>query len=268
MLREHARELVETVRLSFVRTFQCNICGTRNAFPAEGLGREDQSCRTCCSTVRMRAVVHVLSQELFGSSLTLAAFPCRKDLVGIGLSDWDVYAKELAARFDYTNTFFDAEPRLDVTRVDPARASSADFLIASDVFEHVAPPVARAFDGAARLLTPGGLLVFTVPYVIDRDDTREHFPELHEFQLVAREDGQRVLVNTTADGRRQEFEDLVFHGGDGMTLEMRVFTRTDLLRHLERSGFVDVKIHALPEPRYGILWRDAWSLPLSARKRQ
>lgn len=215
----------------------------------------------------MRAVIHVLSLELLGQSLALTDFPIRKDLVGAGLSDWATYASQLEQRFSYTNTFYDVEPRLDITHVTPAQAETLDFLIASDVFEHVVPPVDAAFTGAARLLKSGGLLVFTVPYVIEPGrPTIEHFPELHEFELVSR-GGKRALVNITADGRRQEFEQLVFHGGGGLTLEMRVFSEADLLRHLDQAGFVDVRVHDEAEPAFGVVWREAWSLPMSARKR-
>jgi hypothetical protein len=43
--------------------------------------------------------------ELFGQNLTLANFPVRKDIRGVGLSDWLGYAIPLAKKFDYTNTF-------------------------------------------------------------------------------------------------------------------------------------------------------------------
>ena len=38
-------------------------------------------------------------------------------------------------------------------------------------------------------------------------------------------------MNWTADGRIETFDDLVFHGGPGSTLEMRVFSE-DALRGL------------------------------------
>jgi SAM-dependent methyltransferase len=248
-------------------TFRCNICSGTSTASLSRLGREDQSCKVCQSTVRMRGIVRVLSVALFGSSLAVSDFPVRRELVGLGLSDWVGYAERLGRKFSYTNTFYDAEPRMDITCVEPRYAESADFVIASDVFEHVAQPVEAAFAGAFRILKPGGALVFSVPYVIEPDaSTVEHFPELHTFELIARRDGTRALVNVTADGRRQEFEDLVFHGGGGLTLEMRVFSERDLLEHLERAGFVDVTIHAEPDLAHGIVWRDAWSLPISARK--
>lgn len=59
----------------------------------------------CRSTVRLRSVVHLLSTELFGESLSLRDFPESKDISGIGLGDWRGYAGRLAEVFSYVNTY-------------------------------------------------------------------------------------------------------------------------------------------------------------------
>ena len=243
--------------------FTCNICERLCRCRTADLGRETPTCPGCGSTVRMRAMVSTLSKELFGSSLTLADFPSRPDLRGMGLSDWDRYAIPLAAKLGYINTFYHQEPRLDIDAIDPALESSLDFLIASDVFEHVPPPISIAFENARRLLRPGGVFVFSVPYSKE-GETREHFPELHRWEIVVR-GGRKVLINITKDGSEQIFSDLIFHGGDGSTLEMRVFSESSLLQDFERAGFQDIRIWHEPEHRHGICWQEDWSLPLSAR---
>ena len=43
-------------------------------------------------------------------------------------------------------------------------------------------------------------------------ETDEHFPEIHDYEIRQTDDGY-VLINRTADGRTQDFTDLVFHGG-------------------------------------------------------
>ena len=86
--------------------FRCNICGQPCVARIDELTRErPSSCGTCASTVRWRSIIHVLSLELFGTSLALEDFPVRRDLVGRGLSDWDGYALPLAQKFTYVNTF-------------------------------------------------------------------------------------------------------------------------------------------------------------------
>src|SRR5262249_14995204 len=154
-----------------------------------------------------RSIVHVLSSEVFGRSLALSEFPVRKEVRGLGMSDWDPYAQGLARAFSYVNTFYDAEPRLDIRDSTVGGYGPVDFVVSTDVFEHVAPPVSVAFQNTRALLTTGGVLVFSVPFVIEDVDTDEHFPNLHEFKVIETSSGIK-LVNTTRDGRIEEYTDL------------------------------------------------------------
>ena len=123
-----------------------------------------------------------------------------------------------------------------------------------------------AFAGAWRLLKPGGLLILTVPYIIESNATLEHFPDLHEWALTTGDDGVHRLRNRRVDGTVEEFDQLVFHGGPGSTLEMRIFSRDSLLGELASAGFDDVRIADEPMPPIGVLWQHPWSLPVVARK--
>ena len=247
--------------------FRCNICGQSAAFLVEALERETASCDHCRSTVRYRGVIHLLSTELFGESLALQDFPVRKDITGLGLSDWEPYAERLAARLDYANTFLHQEPVLDITNIPTDREQTCDFLIATDVFEHVAPPIGPAFDNARRLLRAGGVLIFTVPYLPGSElpETREHFPELHDFRVFKDGAGRTVVENTTRDGQRQRFDDVIAHGGDGLTVEMRLFSEASLACELARAGFTSVRFCAEPNFQHGVYWKYPWSLPIVAR---
>lgn len=256
----HATSEAETETVTV--SFRCNVCGAACRATPAALSREVPSCPKCGSTVRMRAIVHLLTSELFGRSIALPDLPLRRDLVGIGLSDSPRYAGPLAAKLGYINTFFHADPRLDIVNVPPDRVAEAAFIIASDVFEHVAPPVARAFTNARRLLQAGGVMIFSVPYSLAAD-TVEHFPELHDWRLVETA-GRWQLANRTADGRHQLFTDLVFHGGPGTTLEMRLFSRAGLEREFAAAGFARMRVADDACPEYGIVWPGPWSVPMVA----
>jgi SAM-dependent methyltransferase len=246
--------------------FTCNICGDGNAIHPMQLARESRSCATCGSTVRWRSVIRALSVALFGQGTIISDFPCCPNLTGIGLSDWRGYAERLSSKFAYYNTFYNDEPWLDITDPPKELDGSLDFLIASDVFEHVAPPVERAFENSLRLLKPRGLLILTVPYS-SRERTEEHYPDLHEYEIFDFSDCP-ILVNRTVDGRWQVFEEPVFHGADGEGgLEMRAFSESSLLRHLRAAGFDEIAIHEEACLEFGIVWLKALGRPILARRR-
>jgi SAM-dependent methyltransferase len=244
--------------------FVCNICGRGNDVALAALSREQDSCTGCGSTVRMRAMIHLLSMALFGRSLPLPDFPEDRSKRGIGLSDWDGYARPLSRKLDYRNTFFHAEPHVDITAPPAEWKGSLDFVIATDVFEHVAPPVGRAFAGAASLLRPGGVLVFSVPYSLDAL-TVEHFPNLHDFELE-QSNGVWTLVNRTRDGRIETYRDLVFHGGPGQTLEMRLFSLNAIRNEASAAGFASVDVLQEPVWEFGIYDPHPWSRPMLIRR--
>ena len=248
--------------------FRCNVCGAHNTDIERAVvsGREDASCLTCHSSLRMRAVIHALSMELYGKSLALPDFPEDKSVIGLGMSDWDGYAVPLAKKFSYTNTYYHTEPRLDITAPDERWLGQNRFMISSDVFEHIPIRGLRAgFQNCRRLLDEDGVLIFTVPYTKDGHN-REHFPSLYDFRIED-VDGKKVLFNTTEDGREERFEDLIFHGGEGSTLEMRWFSEPDLRAAFEDAGFASMKVYDDIVPELGILWPMDWAVPVAVRVR-
>jgi len=238
--------------------FICNICGTEG--DSEHLDRERSSCATCGSNVRYRWIVHALSTGLFGQSLPLQEMPVRKDIRGIGLSDPQLLADAFSVPFAYENTFYHTEPRLDI--MTAAGEAEYDFIVSSEVFEHVNSPVQTAFNNLARLLKPGGVAIFTVPWGF-QPETIEHFPSLHDWQLVELRSGW-VLLNRTADGQLETFEKLVFHGGPGSTLEMRLFSHAALMAHFRTAGFAEITM-AEEVPAWGIV-ELPWSRGFLLRK--
>lgn len=245
--------------------FRCNVCGAQmKNWPLAALGRDHVSCLICNAFGRAAGIIHLLSLALHGRSIPLPDWPVRKDIKGVGLSDWAGYAGRLPAKVSYQNTFYHKSPRLDICDPDPALHGTCDFLISTDVFEHVPPPASRAFEGAAKILKPGGALVLTVPFA-PRPRTVEHFPDLHDFRIEKRE-GNYVLINRRKDGRVEEHRDLVFHGGPGSTLEMRIFGRDDLLQELNAAGFIIERFLDEPVLEWGIMQWEKASIPILARK--
>src|ERR671920_232065 len=107
-LRRRGRDADDAVRTRF----QCNLCGKHNEVAPERLGREIPSCTGCGSTVRWRAIVHLVCTSLRG----------------LGLSDDACVADALASGFDYTNTYDHMAPQLDIADAPAHLHGTCDFL--------------------------------------------------------------------------------------------------------------------------------------------
>jgi len=246
--------------------YQFNICGWIGSVPVSvASSRELPSCCGCGSNLRFRSIISVLIKELSGGVSILTSQIANKSILGIGMSDSDIYAQPLSKLYAYENTFYDREPKFDVTVAKlAARKGRYKFVISSDVYEHIPYPVDIAFHNLYNLLAPGGICIFSVPFDIT-GSTKEHFPALHEWQISVR-DGKRVIINKLEDGSIQIFENLCFHGGSGATLEMRRFAQNHLLEQFNFAGFKDIHIHSEELPEHGIIFGTKDSYVISARK--
>ena len=247
------------------RRFICNICGQYCTSPLSDIcGRETPSCYHCGSTLRFRSIIHVLSLELFGRSYPISKFPAYPSKSGMGMSDSEVYSIPLQRALHYQNMFYHKQPKLDILAITPDMENSFDFIISSEIFEHIPPPVEIAFQNLYALLKPGGVCIFSVPYVKD-GLTKEHFPDLFDYKIIDK-NGRKVLINKDKDGVEKIYTNGRFHGGKGSTLEMRVFSESSLLDNLSKAGFKDIRIHDHNKPEYGIIWRLNRSFPISMKK--
>lgn len=248
--------------------FTCNVCGEGRAAEEARLldPAHPSTCEGCGSNVRARALVHIFSTELFGVSLPLPDFPRLESLRGLGLSDWAGYAEPFERLFTYQNTFHHLEPKFDIAAEHPQQHGSYDFVMASEVFEHVPPPVEQSLGEALRLLKPGGRLFLTTPYSLD-EKTVEHFPTLNRF-TVAEIDGEAVVVNRRADGGLEAFDGLKFHRAPesaDTSLEVRLFSKSGLEAALRAAGFSQIEFRGESCLRWGILHHE-WSQPVIARR--
>ena len=247
-----------------------NIYGFLQGINAAEIGREATVARDTNTWHRVRVLMFALTKALRLHPVLLWNRPDH-GIRGVGLSDAEVYASVLRELFDYTNTFFHQRPRLDICADDPAY-SGLDFIISSDVFEHVQPPVEKAFQNCHRMLKKGGVLILTVPYGLTQRETIEHFPSLKDWHLEKRRmpggGREQVLVNVNAKGEREVFDKLNFHGGPGQTLEMRQFGKGHLLELATQNGFDVEEILEDDVPLFGI-WNQGNlnSLPMILRKR-
>jgi SAM-dependent methyltransferase len=215
-------------------SFRCNLCGTTNEVGRAMIDRETPSCAGCGSTPRSRALIEALTTRLIGTSVVLSSVGARKEISGLGLSDWEGYAQMLESRFSYKNTFFKSDPALDITARPGTAQGQLDFLISSEVFDHVVGEVEQIFANVHSLLKPGGVLVFTVPFTLE---------------------GPTVEYEAAADPASPT----------AGFVPARQFSLESLQYVLERAGFTDVVVHSDVNPEFGIWWNPRVSVPLSAR---
>jgi SAM-dependent methyltransferase len=248
-----------------MKRFTCNVCSARNPLLSRPFQREEPSCSGCGSSVRVRGLLYALSKELLGAGLVLDDFPRVRSIAGLGLSDASFYSERLREKLDYRNTFYDREPRLDLLNPGAGDIGRYDFVLASEVFEHVPAPAERAFSSAMQLLKPNGVLIFTVPYSLD-PSTVEHFPAIGQFGL-AEVGGRTVLVNRSPEGKLDATDDVRFHVGcAGPAPEFREFSEAGLRATVDAAGLSEFRIYSGDYPEFGIVQAEAWSLPMAARR--
>jgi SAM-dependent methyltransferase len=226
--------------------------------------REHLTCVGCQGSARFRGIVHAIQRELLGDPLgaVFRSAAERKDITGIGISDPHIYSFDLDRIFHYTNTFYHREPLLDIIKAESVESyDPVDFVVCSDVLEHVSPPAITAFQNLRKLVQPGGVLILTVPY-LEGYDTIEHYPHLYKWKTVEMGDGHYAIVNlrrgdfTRPDGIPyiECFPRPVFHGGPGEVLEMRLFGEGDLRARLAYVGFSSVEAFEANLPEIGYVW--------------
>ena len=147
-------------------TYVCNICNSLNLLNINlkklkyaPSTYERILCTKCGSNMRYRSLIHVFN-------LYYPSGDKRKQ--GIGLTDPPCISNYLKKGFNYKNTFFNDKvdgEYLDVLRcTDFYSLESLDFIIASDVFEHVSN-LELALLQCYKVLKPSGKIFITVPII-------------------------------------------------------------------------------------------------------
>lgn len=231
------------------------VCCDRS-FESDGpLEREGTICPFCGSTSRDRYMTLATLGALAQLSRNVSDRPIRV----IGVSDSAVLSSALRRKFGehYRNYQFHEEPFLDLSDVAPSMYGTADIVTCSEVLEHVPNPVSGAFRGLASLLVPGGIAVVSVPHLVT-EPHEEHFPPMVGAFVDRSDPDHLAYVGVDQGGTKRRFTNLVFHGGEGATLEHRVYNVASLSGELAAAGFSDNYPLMRNHPHFGASW-DPWS---------
>lgn len=225
---------------------QCPLCREDVAFegdPSAGNIREGLHCRNCGATARQRSVAAVLLQSLPapGQARVYATEQAsgfyRLLRRQVGRLHGGEYGLGLARRLRlqawmWRHGLYQWLRLRDVTALDFDDAC-LDAVVSLDVLEHV-PDTARALREMARVLRPGGVLVFSVPFYQDA----AHSTRVAWFQA----DGQLAFAGEPE-----------YHGDpvSGGVLCFHHFG-WDLVARLREAGFRDAEVLRVHDPRAGL----------------
>lgn len=208
---------------------RCVLCGKPTLYfliDAPETIRNHATCVRCGSSSRHRHLALCVIREFAGRGIRgLSDFRMHGDIRILNASSGSPVAKALGETPNVIcSEYFDgAKPgqavggvrNEDLQNLTFADAS-LDLILTEDVFEHL-PDADRGFREVHRVLKPGGLHVFTIPYRFDRRTEN----------LFDMRDGKPVLR-----------EPIEYHG-DPKRGQIPAFTRfgTDLPDRLEAMGF-------------------------------
>ena len=246
--------------------FWCNITG--NPFDLDDSEKHREGGSRFGFNCRFRAICYVFCKLFYGHCKIMKQLEKNKNIKGIGMSD-SGWANIFKDKFNYINTYYHTSPYLDIYNNEHVKTyTDLDFIISSDVFEHINPfpSVQTAFDNLYSMLKCEGVLIFSVPFTYG--EHKEHFPNLYDYKIEKKNNGDYILHNITIDNKIETFNNLCFHGGPGSVLEMRVFSQKSIISFLEKSGFIDIIFYEITEDmkKYGIFWENNSSLLISAKK--
>jgi len=208
----------------------CNICGQAKGFLAGSVPvrdwskkfstlRENLVCRQCGSISRDRLLIWSLGKCL-NEEEPLCSWRTNKAVRILEATGVRAHPTHLGQKFDYFNTVYD--PRAIREGRDPRRFAdfqqlhypdrSFDYVLASDVFEHIRLDNS-AFREIFRVLKPKGCFLLQVPYI---------------------HSGKTEICVKTEEGRDIFLMAPEYHAGK--TLVYRMYGG-DLLNNLARIGF-------------------------------
>jgi SAM-dependent methyltransferase len=223
----------------------CNICCRPTRFTVQGENlRETVLCQCCTSFNRSRQMRYVLQEEIRVSRGRLHRIRIWNTENSRSLHEH--LQKEFGDRYvssEYFEGYRSGEVVGGILNQDICQSSfpseSFDFILASDVLEHVPDPQ-KAFRDIRRVLRPNGKLIFTVPFA----------------------EGQResdVRARLKGDGTIEYLKEPLYHGDPLRSEGIPVYTvfGEDLSERVEEEG-LRYKKQKLYRPFYGIIGSNAF----------
>lgn len=213
--------------------WSCILCGKLNRSTSQ-FSRETMPCRKCKSTWRARAVALAVLHGLGYESKKFQAIAPDWSRIGLGISDDITLSSKLSTKFSYSNSYFDTYPYLDIREIPFRAKNQFEFVVCSDVLEHIDIDLPSAISGLRSLLKVNGFLVASVPIIKDAKH-KDFYPSMQTFTII-----DDSVHWTDGQGGGHIDHNPEFHGGRGQNLAFRQFSNESFSSALNQAGFKEI----------------------------
>jgi len=215
-------------------TNRCQLCS--DGICAEVFNTEDACCKACGATWRALAVMQgVLLGLGYPGNIDINEINTDLSRTGLGIGDDWKLARMLSQKFAYTNSHLDKFPKVDLLSPPQSCIEYFEFVTCSDVLEHTPPPRQKAISGLFQVLRPGGFAVISVP-IKSNSSYREYYPDAVFWEI-----SEKAVRWRDSHGLTFIDEEPEFHGGEGLTLTFRQWSKKQLEDDLILAGFSQVE---------------------------
>jgi SAM-dependent methyltransferase len=236
----------------------CSICG--KIFFFKDLSREGTPCKNCGSYWRTRSVIDAIKLKYnFDKRVAFKHIKPDFSLKTLGMTDDTSITTSMPTKFMHTNSFYNEFPRVDLLNLNEELFECFDLVICTDVFEHIPNNVEKAFLNLYKIVKKNGLLVFSVPLIPVRNKAydrnwdskkievnqihKEYYPGLTNWEHIDANNSIRWEDSNSEIHLNDEPE---FHGGEGLTLTFRLFSKDSVESFLQSVGFRGVELFVNP----------------------
>jgi SAM-dependent methyltransferase len=242
----------------------CSICGKILFFKV--LSREGNRCKNCGSYWRTRSVIDAISLKYrFDKRVAFKNINPDFSLKTLGMTDSTSITTTMPTKFMHVNSFYNDFPKVDLLNLSKELHECFDLVICSDVFEHIPNNIEKAFMNLYTLIKMNGLLVFSVPlvkvsdktYDIDLDPKRSELNKIHKEYYPGLTNWDHNVSNNSIRWEDSNSEIHInnepeFHGGDGLTLTFRLFSKDSIESFLRSVGFRGIELFVNPVSKRNI----------------
>jgi SAM-dependent methyltransferase len=223
-------------------------------------------CKNCGSYWRTRSVIDAIKFKYrFDKRVSFRDLKPDFSLKTLGMTDDTSITKSMPTKFMHVNSFYDEFPKVDLLNLSKELHECFDLVICTDVFEHIPNNIEKAFMNLYTIIKKNGLLVFSVPlvpvnnkyYDFNLDLIKSELNQIHKEYYPGMTNWEYINVDNSIRWEDSNSEihlnhEPEFHGGDGLTLTFRLFSKDSIESFLRSAGFRGIEMFVNPVSKRNI----------------